>query len=96
MGVNVCRRGNIAVAKPLLNFLEIDAACIQQTGAAVSQVVIAYDAHAMLDQKGFEVFRDMIRMIDLAQGIDVDVLKIILAIGSPTKPLILTLLLFHI
>ena len=49
VGVNVACGADIAVAEPLLNFLQADTVRIKQAGAAVAEIVKADAFHPMFD-----------------------------------------------
>ena len=49
MGVNVACGADVAVAEPLLNFLQADTVRIKQAGAAVAEIVEADAFHPMFD-----------------------------------------------
>lgn len=54
MGVDVRRGGKIAVPQPLLNVLEENAVGQQQAGTAVTQIVKAHPAQAVVLQEFWE------------------------------------------
>ena len=54
MGVDVRRGGEVAMAQPLLNVLEGNAVGQQQAGTAVTQIVKAHPAQAVVLQEFWE------------------------------------------
>ena len=51
MGVDVACCADVTVTKPLLDFLQAHAIGIEQTGAAMAQVVETDTLHLVCDQK---------------------------------------------
>ena len=51
MCINVACRADVAVPQPLLNLLQAHAIDIEQTGAAMAQIVKADTLHLVCDQK---------------------------------------------
>ena len=51
MCINVACRADVAVPQPLLNLLQAHAIGIEQTGAAMAQIVKADTLHLVCDQK---------------------------------------------
>ena len=81
MRVHIGRGGEITVAQPFLDLLHGNAVGQQQAGTAVSQVVEAYPPHAVLLQKVGEPRRQIAALDALPQGIDADVIQVVLAIA---------------
>ena len=77
MCINVACSADIAVSQPLLNFLQAHAIGIEQTGAAMAQVVETDTLHLVCDQK----IREM-----LAQEIGPNPLSASLSKDTPTMP----------
>ena len=67
MGVDIRRGGEVAVAQPLLNVFERHAVGQQQAGAAVSEVVKAHPAQAVVLQEFWECRGQIIGPHPLAQ-----------------------------
>ena len=93
MGVNVGSCPNIAVPQPFLDFLQADAICVKQAGAAVTKVVETDFFQAVIFQRDFKMLGDKIGLHKLAHRIDIDVIKVLLAIGCSAHLLIDQLLL---
>lgn len=81
MGVDVGSRSNITVPQPFLDFLQADAICVKQAGAAVTKVVETDFFQAVIFQRDFKMLGDKIGLHKLAHRIDIDVIKVLLAIG---------------
>ena len=88
MGVDVGSRPNITVPQPFLDFLQADAICIKQAGAAVAKVVETDFFHAVIFQRDLKMLGDEVWLHKLAHRIDIDVIKVLLAIGCSTHLLI--------
>ena len=67
MTVNIRRRADVAVTQPLLNMLEGNAVGQQQAGAAVTQIVKAHPAQAVVLQEFWECRGQIIGPHPLAQ-----------------------------
>ena len=67
MTVNIRRRADVAVTQPLLNVLEGNAVGQQQAGAAVTQIVKAHPAQAVVLQEFWECRGQIIGPHPLAQ-----------------------------
>ena len=61
MCINVACRADVAVPQPLLNLLQAHAIGIEQTGAAMAQIVKADTLHLVCDQKIREMLAQEIR-----------------------------------
>ena len=95
MGINIAGGADIAVPQPLLNFLQAHAIGIEQTGAAVAQVVEADTLHLVCDQKIREMLTQKVGPNPLSHRVYIDIVKIIGAIAFAADLPILLLLLFH-
>lgn len=93
--INVARRADVAVTEPLLNLLQTHAIGIEQTGAAMAQIVKADTLHLVRDQKIREMLAQEIGPNPLSHRVYIDIVKIIGAIAFATDLPILLLLLFH-
>ena len=80
-------------AQPFLDFLQADAICVKQAGAAVTKVVETVFFQAVIFQRDFKMLGDKIGLHKLAHRIDIDVIKVLLAIGCSAHLLIDQLLL---
>ena len=67
VAVNIRRRADVAVTQPLLNVLEGNAVGQQQAGAAVTQIVKAHPAQAVVLQEFWECRGQIIGPHPLAQ-----------------------------
>ena len=88
MGLNVGSCPNIAVPQPFLDFLQADAICVKQAGAAVTKVLETDFFQAVIFQRDFKMLGDKIGLHKLAHRIDIDVIKVLLAIGCSAHLLI--------
>ena len=93
MCINVACCADVTVTKPLLDFLQAHAIGIEQTGAAMAQVVEADTLHLVCDQKIWEMLAQEIGPNPLSQRVYMDIVKIIGAIAFAADLPIL--LLFH-
>lgn len=93
MGVDVGSRSNITVPQPFLDFLQADAICVKQAGAAVAKVVETDFFQAVIFQRDLKMLGDEVWLHKLAHRIDIDVIQVLLAIGCSTHLLIDQLLL---
>ena len=94
MCINVACRADVAVPQPLLNLLQAHAIGIEQTGAAMAQIVKADTLHLVCDQKIREMLAQEIGPNPFPIG-SLDIVKIISAIAFTADLPILLLLLFH-
>ena len=83
MGINVACCADIAVPQPLLNLLQAHAIGIEQTGAAMAQVVETDTLHLVCYQKIWEMLAQKIRPNPLSHRVYIDIVKIIGAIDIP-------------
>ena len=95
MCINVACSADIAVSQPLLNFLQAHAIGIEQTGAAMAQVVETDTLHLVCDQKIREMLTQKVGPNPLSHRVYIDIVKIIGAIAFAADLPILLLLLFH-
>lgn len=95
MCINVARRVDVAVTEPLLNLLQAHAIGIEQTGAAMAQIVKADTLHLVCDQKIREMLAQEIGPNPLSHRVYIDIVKIIGAIAFAADLPVLLLLLFH-
>mgnify|MGYP000756247670 FL=1 len=95
MCINVACRADVAVPQPLLNLLQAHAIGIEQTGAAMAQIVKADTLHLVCDQKIREMLAQEIGPNPFSHRVYIDIVKIIGAIASAADLPILLLLLFH-
>ena len=95
MCINVARRADVAVTEPLLNLLQAHAIGIEQTGAAMAQIVKADTLHLVCDQKIREMLAQEIGPNPFSHRVYIDIVKIIGAIAFAADLPILLLLLFH-
>ena len=94
MCINVARRADVAVPQPLLNLLQAHAIGIEQTGAAMAQIVKADTLHLVCDQKIREMLAQEIGPNPFSHRVYIDIVKIIGAIAFAADLPILLLLLF--
>ena len=73
MSIDIRGRRNIAVAQPFLDFLQADPVGIQQTRAAMAEIVESDFSQAMLLQNQRKVLRDITRLHKFANFIDIDI-----------------------
>ena len=83
MGINVACCADIAVPQPLLNLLQAHAIGIEQTGAAMAQVVETDTLHLVCDQKIWEMLAQEIGSNPLSHRVYIDIVKVIGAIDIP-------------
>ena len=95
MCINVACRADVAVPQPLLNLLQAHAIGIEQTGAAMAQIVKADTLHLVCDQKIREMLAQEIGPNPFSHRVYIDIVKIIGAIAFAADLPILLLLLFH-
>ena len=96
MCINVACRADVAVPQPLLNLLQAHAIGIEQTGAAMAQIVKADTLHLVCDQKIREMLAQEIGPNPLSHRVYIDIVKIIGAIASAADLPILLLLFLHL
>lgn len=94
MCINVACRADVAVPQPLLNLLQAHAIGIEQTGAAMAQIVKADTLHLVCYQKIWEMLAQEIGPNPLSHRVYIDIVKIIGAIAFAADLPILLLLLF--
>lgn len=95
MCINVACCADVTVTKPLLDFLQAHAIGIEQTGAAMAQVVETDTLHLVCDQKIREMLAQEIGSNPLSHRVYIDIVKIIVAIAFAADLPVLLLLLFH-
>lgn len=97
MCINVARRADVTVTEPLLNLLQTHAIGIEQTGAAMAQIVKTDTLHLVCDQKIREMLAQEIGPNPLSHRVYIDIVKIIgaIAFAADLPILLLLLLLFH-
>ena len=95
MCINVACCADVTVTKPLLDLLQTHAIGIEQTGAAMAQIVKADTLHLVCDQKIREMLAQKVGADAPAHRVYIDIVKIIGAIAFATDLPILLLLLFH-
>ena len=69
MCINVACSADVAVSQPLLNFLQAHAIGIEQTGAAMAQIVKTDTLHLVCDQKIREMLAQEIGPNPLSQRV---------------------------
>ena len=82
MCINVACCADIAVSQPLLNLLQAHAIGIEQTGAAMAQIVKADTLHLVCDQKIREMLAQEIGPNPFSHRVYIDIVKIIGAVAS--------------
>ena len=95
MCINVACCADVTVTKPLLDFLQAHAIGIEQTGAAMAQVVETDTLHLVCYQKIREMLTQKVGPNPLSHRVYIDIVKIIGAIAFAADLPILLLLLFH-
>ena len=83
MGINIAGGADIAVPQPLLNLLQAHAIGIEQTGAAMAQIVKADTLHLVCYQKIREMLAQEIGPNPLSHRVYIDIVKVIGAIDIP-------------
>ena len=83
MGINIAGGADIAVPQPLLNLLQAHAIGIEQTGAAMAQIVKADTLHLVCYQKIREMLAQGIGPNPLSHRVYIDIVKVIGAIDIP-------------
>ena len=73
MCINVACRADVAVTEPLLNLLQAHAIGIEQTGAAMAQIVKADTLHLACDQKIREMLAQEIGPNPFSQRFYIDI-----------------------
>ena len=81
MCINVACCADVAVTQPLLNLLQAHAIGIEQTGAAMAQIVKADTLHLVCDQKIREMLAQEIGPNPFSHRVYIDIVKIIGAIA---------------
>ena len=76
MGVNIAGRGDVAVPQPLLDVLESDAVGIEQTGAAVPEIVEADVPQTVLLQKSRKGLGEIVGLHELAYLVHIHIVQI--------------------
>ena len=95
MCINVAGRADVAVTEPLLNLLQAHAIGIEQTGAAMAQIVKADTLHLVRYEEVREMLTQKVGPNPLSHRVYIDIVKIIGAIAFAADLPILLLLLFH-
>ena len=95
MCINVACCADVTVIQPLLDFLQAHAIGIEQTGAAMAQVVETDTLHLVCYQKIREMLAQEIGPNPLSHRVYINIVKIIVAIAFAADLPILLLLLFH-
>ena len=83
MCINVACCADVTVTQPLLDFLQAHAIGIEQTGAAMVQVVETDTLHLVCYQKIWEMLAQEIGPNPLSHRVYIDIVKIIGAIDIP-------------
>ena len=83
MCINVACCVDVTVTQPLLDFLQAHAIGIEQTGAAMAQIVKADTLHLVCYQKIREMLAQEIGPNPLSHRVYIDIVKIIGAIDIP-------------
>ena len=81
MCINVACCADVTVTQPLLNLLQAHAIGIEQTGAAMAQIVKADTLHLVCDQKIREMLTQKVGPNPLSNRVYIDIVKIIVAIA---------------
>ena len=81
MCINVACCADVAVTQPLLNLLQAHAIGIEQTGAAMAQIVKADTLHLVCDQKIREMLAQEIGPNPFSHRVYIDIVKVIGAIA---------------
>ena len=95
MCINVACCADVTVTQPLLDFLQAHAIGIEQTGAAMAQVVETDTFHLVCYQIIWKMLAQEIGSNPLSHRVYIDIVKIIGAIAFAADLPILLLLLFH-
>ena len=95
MCINVACCADVTVTEPLLNLLQAHAIGIEQTGAAMAQIMKADTLHLVCYQKIREMLTQKVGPNPLSHRVYIDIVKIIGAIAFAADLPILLLLLFH-
>ena len=95
MCINVACCADVTVTEPLLDLLQAHAIGIEQTGAAMAQVVEADTLHLVCYQKIREMLTQKVGPNPFSHRVYIDIVKIIGAIAFAADLPILLLLLFH-
>ena len=77
MCINVACCADVTVTQPLLNLLQAHAIGIEQTGAAMAQIVKADTLHLVCDQKIREMLAQEIGPNPFSHRVYIDIVKII-------------------
>ena len=83
MCINVACCADVTVTEPLLNLLQAHAIGIEQTGAAMAQVVKTDTLHLVCYQKIREMLAQEIGPNPLSHRVYIDIVKVIGAIDIP-------------
>ena len=95
MCINVACCADVTVTQLLLDFLQAHAIGIEQTGAAMAQVVETDTPHLVCYQKIWKMLAQEIGSNPLSHRVYIDIVKIIGAIAFAADLPILLLLLFY-
>ena len=95
MCINVACCADVTVTQPLLDFLQAHAIGIEQTGAAMAQVVETDTLHLVCYQKIWKMLAQEVGPNPLSHRVYIDIVKIIGAIAFAADLPVLLLLLFH-
>lgn len=83
MGVDVGSRSNITVPQPFLDFLQADAICVKEAGAAVPQIMKANLPHTVLLQNQRKILCEISGLHKFTDLVDIDITGVFFAIGTP-------------
>ena len=80
VGIDIAGGADVAVTQPLLDVLERHAVGVEQAGAAVAQIVESDAPETVCFQESRKCLGQVSRPDTLTQGIDIDIVLIVLAI----------------
>ena len=88
MRIDGCGSGNVAVPEPFLDFLHAYAFGIQETCAAVTEIVKADSTEAVLFQKVRKVGSEVARLQKIPNRVYIDIVQIIRVVGVSEELLV--------
>ena len=80
MGIDVCRRGKVAVSQPILNLLHWDTICQHERGTTMSEIVEADTPQPICIQQLRKLLRHIMRLDKVSYFIDADITGVLLVV----------------
>ena len=73
MGIDICRRGKVAVSQPILNLLHRDTVCQHERGTTMSEIMEANAPQAVCIQQLRKLLRHIMRLDEVSHFVDADI-----------------------